>query len=109
MHFVQKYAQKKFGQICNRIDMRVAKIKGGASGGTIASIINMVKEATGDADLRRQLKDPYSLCPSDHNFAARQNTVKMAYDDEYGALDCAVCYGSYQCAGRPPLQCAERQ
>ena len=28
VHFVQKYAQKKFGQICNRIDMRVAKIKG---------------------------------------------------------------------------------
>ena len=82
---MQKYAQKKFGQICNRIDMRVAKIKGGASGGTIASIINMVKEATGDADLRRQLKDPYSLCPPDHNFAARLHTVKMAYDDEYGA------------------------
>jgi len=85
VHFVQKYAQKKFGQSCNRIDMRVAKIKGGASGGTIASIINMVKEAAGDADLRRQLKDPYSLCPPDHNFAARQHTVKMAYDAEYGA------------------------
>jgi len=85
VHFVQKHAQKKFGQTCNRIDMRVAKMKGGASGGTIASIINMVKEASGDADLRRQLKDPYSLCPPDHNFATRQHTVKMAYDEEYGA------------------------
>jgi short subunit dehydrogenase-like uncharacterized protein len=83
VHFLQQHALKQYGQACNRINMRVAKLKGGASGGTIASIINMVKEAAGDAELRRQLKDPYSLCPSDHDFSARQHDVKMAYDDEY--------------------------
>ncbi|NNC37936.1 MAG: saccharopine dehydrogenase [Acidimicrobiales bacterium] len=85
VHFLQKHAQKKFGQTCNRIDMRVAKMKGGASGGTIASMINMVKEASGNAELRRQLKDPYSLCPTDHKFTVRQHNVKTAYDEEYGA------------------------
>ena len=85
VHFLQKHALKKYGQTCNQIDMRVAKMKGGASGGTIASMINMVKEAAGDAELRRQLKDPYSLCPPGHGFSASQRTVKMSYDDEYGA------------------------
>lgn len=83
VHFLQQQALKEFGQTCNKIDMRVVKMKGGASGGTIASIINMVKEAAGDADLRRQLKDPYSLCPSDHGFSARQHDVKPTYDAEY--------------------------
>lgn len=83
VHFLQQHALKKFGQTCNHINMRVAKLKGGASGGTIASIINMVKEAAGDAELRRQLQDPYSLCPQNHGFTAQQRDVKMAYDDEY--------------------------
>ncbi|MFK7841440.1 MAG: trans-acting enoyl reductase family protein [Sphingorhabdus sp.] len=83
VHFLQKQALETFGQPCSKINMRVAKLKGGASGGTIASIINMVKEAAGDADLRRQLQDPYSLCPPEHGFSAQQRDVKMAYDDEY--------------------------
>jgi len=83
VHFLQQQATKKFGQTCNRINMRVAKIKGTASGGTIASMINMVREASSDAELRRQLKDPYSLCPPGHAFSARQNDVRMAYDEEY--------------------------
>lgn len=83
VHFLQQHASKQFGQMCNRINMRVAKIRGGASGGTIASMINMVKEAAADADLRRQLKDPYSLCPAGHGFSAQQRDVQMAYDDEY--------------------------
>ncbi len=83
VHFLQQNASRRFGQACNRINMRVAKIRGGASGGTIASMINMVKEASGDADLRRQLQDPYSLCPPGHGFSARQHDVQMAFDDEY--------------------------
>jgi short subunit dehydrogenase-like uncharacterized protein len=85
VHFLQQQATKKFGQTCNRINMRVAKIKGGASGGTIASMINMVKEASGDAGLRQELKDPYSICPPGHGFTARQPDVQMAYDEEYGS------------------------
>ncbi len=83
VHFLQQHAAKQFGQTCNRIDMRVTKLKGGASGGTIASMINLVKEASGDAELRRQLNDPYSLCPPDHEFSARQRDVQMAYDEQY--------------------------
>ena len=83
VYFLQQHSFKKYGQACSKIDMRVAKLKGGASGGTIASIINMIKEASGDAALRKQLKDPYSLCPPNHGLSARQTEVKMSYDAEY--------------------------
>lgn len=85
VHFLQNAARVKTGQPLRRINMRVAKMKGGPSGGTVASIINMVKEAATDADLRQQLKDPYSLCPPDHNFSARQPDLGVAYDDDYGS------------------------
>ena len=84
VHFLQRHAVEKSGQTCERVDMRVIKMKGGASGGTIASMINMVKEASGNPELRRELKDPYSLCPPDHGFTARQRDVKMEYDSSYG-------------------------
>ncbi|WP_353207336.1 saccharopine dehydrogenase NADP-binding domain-containing protein [Sphingorhabdus sp.] len=84
VHFLQRNALDQFGQTCDRINMRVANMKGGASGGTIASMINMVKEAVSDADLRRELKDPYSLCPPDHSFFVPQPDVQIAYDNAYG-------------------------
>lgn len=80
VHFLQAQALKQFGQPCSRIDMRVISMKGGASGGTVASMINMVKEAVSDADLRRELKDPYSLCPPGHPFSIEQRDVKIEYD-----------------------------
>lgn len=85
VHFLQRHAIQRFGQTCDRIDMRVVSMKGGASGGTIASMINMVKEAVGDADLRRELKDPYSLCPAGHAFSVEQRDVKIEYDTVYGS------------------------
>jgi short subunit dehydrogenase-like uncharacterized protein len=84
VHFLQRSALEQFGQTCARIDMRVVSMKGGASGGTIASMINMVKEAVSDADLRRELQDPYSLCPQNHKFSVTQPEVKIAYDADAG-------------------------
>lgn len=84
VHFLQRNALEQFGHTCDRVDMRVVSMKGGASGGTIASMVNMVKEAANDPDLRRELKDPYSLCPPDHKFSIAQPDVKIAYDNVYG-------------------------
>jgi len=85
VHFLQQAALKNHDQTLDKINMRVVKMKGGPSGGTVASIINMVKEAAGDADLRKQLKDPYSLCPPNHGFSARQRDVNVSYDKLYGS------------------------
>ncbi len=85
VHFLQRRAIGQFGATCDQIAMRVASLKGGASGGTIASMVNMVKEAVSDPELRRELKDPYSLCPLDHRFSLPQPDVKVTYDKRVGA------------------------
>lgn len=73
--FTQTQAKASLGSYCNRITMRVRRMKGEFSGGTVASLLNVVKEASTDAKLRKELADPYSLCPADHSFSVRQRNI----------------------------------
>lgn len=64
--------------------MRVKAAKGGASGGTIASMINITQEATKDPALRKKLVNPYLICPADHGFTERQfDTKKPTFDKNF--------------------------
>jgi short subunit dehydrogenase-like uncharacterized protein len=81
VHFLQQQALERFGQTCNQIDMRVKTMKGGASGGTIASMINVAQEAAADPSLRKQLADPYLICPDEAGFQQRQVNIKTGFDD----------------------------
>ena len=66
--------------------MSVKAIKVGLSGGTAASILNIVKEATGSPELRKELANPYSLCGEGSTFTARQkNTNKAMFDSHFNA------------------------
>lgn len=83
---LQQNAKELVGQHCEQVKMRVKRIKGGASGGTIASIVNIAKEVSKNPKLRKTLVNPYSLCPEGHGFKARQANVKSAeYDDDFEA------------------------
>jgi len=82
VYFLQQQAEEQFGSHCSRIKMRVKNLKGGASGGTIASMINVVKEAAADPDLRRELADPYSICPPNHQLKAKQHAITVEYDED---------------------------
>lgn len=59
-------------------------VRGGFSGGTVASMLNLIERARSSPALRRLLRDPYSLTPD----AASELTndgpddVKATYDDE---------------------------
>ena len=79
--FLQTQAKAKFGDYCQKIKMRVRRMRGEFSGGTVASLMNVVKEASEDSELRKELADPYSVCPSDHHFFARQPNVKKPQHD----------------------------
>jgi short subunit dehydrogenase-like uncharacterized protein len=84
--FLQQRSRAQFGQPCREVKMRVRSLKGSASGGTVASGINIVKEAAADPALRKELADPYSLCPENHGFSARQHHVRSAeFDDDFDA------------------------
>jgi len=84
VHFLQKHAMQKYGRTCPRVKLRVKAMRGGASGGTIASMLNVVKEAADDPELRRELANPYSLCPDGYTPQLRQPNISLAeYDTDF--------------------------
>jgi short subunit dehydrogenase-like uncharacterized protein len=85
-HFLQSQAKKLYSEPATEVKMAVNKMKGGGSGGTIASGINLIKEASKDSKLRKDLTDPYYLCSANHGFSEKQRDVKGAvYDEDFDA------------------------
>jgi len=84
--FLQKNAEEVFGEPCQSVRMRVKVAKGGLSGGTFASMINVAKEAAADPKLRKELANPFSLCPPEHRSQTRQPALKSAeFDRDFNA------------------------
>jgi short subunit dehydrogenase-like uncharacterized protein len=84
--FLQQQAHERFGQPCTEVKMRVRGVRGGFSGGTVASLLNAVKEASTNPALRKQLADPYSICPEGYAPKVRQPDVKAPqFDADFGA------------------------
>lgn len=73
--FTQQQAAESFGETCSKISLRVKAMKGGASGGTIASGLNLAEEAQADPELRKILGNPYALCPDGMRTGPRQPNV----------------------------------
>ncbi|MCG2581204.1 MAG: saccharopine dehydrogenase NADP-binding domain-containing protein [Marinobacter sp.] len=83
--FLQQQAEQTFGAPCRDVRMRVKAAKGEFSGGTVASMINIAREAASDPKLRKELANPFSICPPDHRSQARQPSLKTAeYDEDFG-------------------------
>jgi len=73
--FTQQRALEQFGVACTAVSMRVAKTRGGVSGGTTASMMNLMEEAAEDPGLRKLLADPYVLAPADMRTGPRQPEI----------------------------------
>ena len=61
--FLQDTAKQRYGDYCKSITMLVKATKGTASGGTITSMLNIIKESREDRAIARVLVHPYSLNP----------------------------------------------
>ncbi|XOV89997.1 MAG: saccharopine dehydrogenase family protein [Pseudomonadota bacterium] len=61
--FMQQAMMTEHGTPAVQVKYRVADTRGGMSGGTVDSLINLMEEAQVDASLRELLADPYSLDP----------------------------------------------
>jgi short subunit dehydrogenase-like uncharacterized protein len=86
VHFLQRQSMSRFGAPCARVKMRVKVMRGGLSGGTVASLMNVVKEAAADPALRKELADPYSLCPAgDAPKVPQPALATAAFDADFGA------------------------
>ncbi len=63
--FLQREAIARNGAPCSHVKYRVNDFAGGASGGTIASMLNMMEEAEHDPEVRRIVSAPYAINPKD--------------------------------------------
>lgn len=82
--FIQQQSRDQFGMPASRVKMRMRAIRGGLSGGTAASLINVIREVAKDRQLRREITSPYALCPPEHPFEARQPMVRgVQYDRDF--------------------------
>ncbi len=61
--FLQNEANQRYGAYCDSIVLLVKAMKGGASGGTMASMMNLMREARADREVASVLARPYSLNP----------------------------------------------
>jgi len=73
--FLQHEAQHRFGHALEHVKMRVSSIRGGLSGGTVASILNLVEEARRDPEIANIAKNPYALAPEGMRKGIRQDNV----------------------------------
>ena len=72
MLFLQDLAQHQFGEPAERVELIVKAMKGAASGGTIASLVNIMEEMSEDPSLRKTLTNPYVLAPEGQRSGVRQ-------------------------------------
>jgi short subunit dehydrogenase-like uncharacterized protein len=70
--FTQQRAIETFGEPCAEVRMSVAGARGGVSGGTAASGVNMFEEMANDPELRAITSDPYVLAPADQRHGPKQ-------------------------------------
>lgn len=79
--FLQNQAKKRFGHPMGQVKMRVKSIRGGASGGTVASILNFIEEVRHDPEVAKIAKNPYALAPEGMRSGIRQpNVSTFEYD-----------------------------
>lgn len=78
-YFLQKRALEAGKGQCVDVDMRVKAMKGGFSGGTIASLMNIVSDVRKTPSLKKVLFDPYALCPQ--NKGIKQTYIGKAQPD----------------------------
>lgn len=83
--FLQQQALLHFGCYCREVKMRVKTMRGGVSGGTVASMLNLYKEMAADDAIAREMSDFYSLCPASFTHRVPQREVGAEYDKDYNA------------------------
>ncbi len=82
--FLHQEMRKTHGVACRHIKYRVKGFRGGMSGGTVASMFEMMAEAGRDKRIRTLLADPYGLNPEgERNGPDGPDRIKPSYDDDF--------------------------
>lgn len=79
------HAQESRGVQLARIDHFAGEVRGGVSGGTIASMLGVMQQASADPALRRLLVDPYSLNPAPRPTGPdERDALSLRFDSRLG-------------------------
>ncbi len=85
VHFLQKCSTELYDTPCSKVSLLVKAIRGGASGGTIASVLNAIEEARRDRSVARIMADPYSLNPEGQRKGPDgRDQTSVKYNDALG-------------------------
>lgn len=109
--FTQQHAIERFGEPCTTIGLRVKAMKGGASGGTVASMMALMEQIREQPELRKILGNPYALAPEGMREGPRQPNVTVPQRDDLSgqwvgpfvmaATNSRVVHRSHALLGRP--------
>lgn len=89
VHYLQQQARERTGQYCTEIKTGLKAASGGFSGGTIASLANVLAEAEDDRSIYQVLLDPYSLNPAAERHGSDGPDLRtVAYDADFGSWKC---------------------
>ena len=79
---VQRAMKERHGRYASQVKMAAGETKGGLSGGTAASLLNMFEELKENPKLRRILGDPYALNPEGVRGPDRGDQAGVRFDDD---------------------------
>ena len=83
---VEEHARETYGAPCRDVVFAMRGSRGGVSGGTIASMMNLLDEAKRDSDVRKVMFDPYALNPDgERSGPDGQDQRTVRFDDTLGA------------------------
>ncbi|TDG11889.1 saccharopine dehydrogenase [Seongchinamella unica] len=82
--YLQEQMFERYGEYADEVKSRVGKFSGGASGGTIASMMLMLEEAVDDPAVREALANPYSLNPEGEQWGPDElDSNQPQYDADF--------------------------
>ncbi len=82
--FLQREMRSRQGAPARHVKGAVARLKGKASGGTVASMLNLMEEAGADRSVRRILADPYSINPEGQRSGPDgRDSLAPSYDEGF--------------------------
>ncbi|MBT8206821.1 MAG: saccharopine dehydrogenase, partial [Acidimicrobiia bacterium] len=109
--FTQQKSMQQFDEYCRMVAMRVSGLKGAASGGTFASMINVMNDVAANPKLRKVLGNPFALAPDGMRHGVNQPNVTIPqHDDVSGqwvgpfvmaSINTRIVHRSHALLGRP--------
>ncbi|HZF51761.1 MAG TPA: saccharopine dehydrogenase NADP-binding domain-containing protein [Polyangiaceae bacterium] len=82
---LQEHMREQHGSRCDRVRLYVTKMRGGFSGGTVASALQTMDDVQADPSLRQVLGDPHALDPEPgRSRLEEKDQLGVRYNEELG-------------------------